>query len=580
MGRKHVDGYHENHGTKREYYDDNLVTQRLTTDDVVLGMEIELSYRCNEFPGIREGGSREVECEYCDGTGHQDCGYCDGTGCVTCPECDGTSMVECPHCAGTMQVVKLDDNGDIVLDDDGDIVCTRCQHCNSDGEVTCPSCDGDGALECEDCDGHGYVDCNECGGEGRWQDEDYEQDFIYDVPSPYDNMCVFEHDGSVDEGFEVITEPCTVDAMTSFLTSDWFKELVESSDGDGCGVHIHISRQSDDMVKKWVMFMLRYENELTGLTRVNSFAKPYRRTSDWLRDSDENTYLTQIYKAMDKAYSHNQSYDEWTVPNADLVDEEAKYLFKTITQTRHLVLNLTNQHTMELRFFNHTNDVERLVGYAKLVMDINDILKGLTLEQVMTGNFSLTANHERQSKWTEVKVEYEDSRKVLESKTTDCTGLVPVHTATFSEASVARSYVYRHQSLHALVDAYVNFRRALDHASNEYKLFIKLDMDSIRTLKSGRNTALIDPFSAFSNQQYDDIWYEVRRVLIETDNSVGGFRGFILKSKDTDQYYGTAIDVGWVREVAYAKQGNEPKYVTMRISASGVEYVPVQEVAF
>ena len=137
----------------------------------------------------RCGGTHEIECEICHGTGKtkdaEGCWKCNNTGKVECDHCHGTgkNYIQCPTCHG---------DGEVGSSNDGLRTCPacggrgyrngrECECCHSTGEVPysgvtmhkCSRCGGSGRIqdpsgdECWSCKGTGKVDCSYCNGTGE-----------------------------------------------------------------------------------------------------------------------------------------------------------------------------------------------------------------------------------------------------------------------------------------------------------------------------------------------------------------------------------------------------------------------------
>jgi hypothetical protein len=73
---------------------------------------------------------------------------------------------------------------------------------------------------------------------------------IHDVLNPTGRKgeyCYFERDGSIGDGFEIVTQPAGLDIhrdkLALFLNSPDLKRGLRSHEGGSCGLHIHVGRQ-------------------------------------------------------------------------------------------------------------------------------------------------------------------------------------------------------------------------------------------------------------------------------------------------------------------------------------------------
>jgi len=133
---------------------------------------------------------KEVECEYCGGSGEEHCDSCDGTGQIECRSCDGTKKEECYECdgSGAETCGNCDGDGkveewDDSLEDDVEVTCDECagagkencRVCDGEKEIDCGTCEGEGEEECRDCGGYGQTECENCYGSGT--EESYDEYF-------------------------------------------------------------------------------------------------------------------------------------------------------------------------------------------------------------------------------------------------------------------------------------------------------------------------------------------------------------------------------------------------------------------
>lgn len=119
-----------------------------------------------------------------------------------------------------------------------------------------------------------------------------ENELLNALESRYDEHIYFEHDGSLDNGFEIISHPHTIE---EFEKVDW-KRLLElckdfgykSHDIGTCGLHVHISRnmfgstraKQDTAIAKVIYFYEHNWNEIVKFSRrtpngISSWASNY-----------------------------------------------------------------------------------------------------------------------------------------------------------------------------------------------------------------------------------------------------------------------------------------------------------------
>ena len=142
------------------------------------------------------------------------------------------------------------------------------------------------------------------------------------------------HDGSLNNGFEIITHPHTENALLNLNWKETFKWLIHkgyrSHDVSTCGLHLHINRslfKNDESIAKMVYF---YENFFSEVIKVSR-----RNISDAQRWA--GTYCNYGYVSLDNAL--------------DIVSE---YDMGNNHDDRYKCVNLQNTNTVEIRIMRGT----------------------------------------------------------------------------------------------------------------------------------------------------------------------------------------------------------------------------------
>lgn len=161
-----------------------------------------------------------------------------------------------------------------------------------------------------------------------------------------DTHAHFEHDGSLNCGFEIITQPMTRAYLESYkpriaeaceiLTRAGYK----SHDARMCGLHIHVSRNSlsEETINKMIVAMSLYWYMCVVISRrtmhqLSCYAKSYAYAGECENDT------------------------------AATVCERAKHI-KDTQRSRYFALNTTNSDTIELRICRGTLKVDTI--YASI----------------------------------------------------------------------------------------------------------------------------------------------------------------------------------------------------------------------
>lgn len=151
----------------------------------------------------------------------------------------------------------------------------------------------------------------------------------------YGNECYLKHDGSLSDGFEMVSHPLSREYIDSVFDFDGLKKLSElgmrSAQTRTCGLHVHINRGFFD-------------------GRESSF---YRFLSVFHNNSEQWRKL---------AGRSTSTYSRWTDEEAENMSRYTKYFRSTsnmlpgrvINNDRYVAINMQPSHTVELRFFKGT----------------------------------------------------------------------------------------------------------------------------------------------------------------------------------------------------------------------------------
>ena len=185
----------------------------------------------------------------------------------------------------------------------------------------------------------------------------------------------FEHDGSLDDGFEMISEVTTIEYMYSIedelryaldiLTENYFK----SHDTRTCGLHIHINKAKlgeNNAVRNRLIILTEYfKDEMIKFSR-----RKHEQIDEWSR----------FYTRMNK-------------DNFDIEDCKSS-ITDYDNDTKYMVWNRQNSETLECRAFKGTLKFETLMATFELIQNMvyfaknnkitTESLKDLRFEQVAT----------------------------------------------------------------------------------------------------------------------------------------------------------------------------------------------------
>jgi hypothetical protein len=339
----------------------------------------------------QECSSEYYVCEECDDRVHQDNGSTDCQGDFFCQSCYD-DLPYCERCEETergMELSEVQSGRSIQMwcescRDDNAFWCERCETTYSDyhenyyvsGSTMCHSCfEHTGAFECRVC-------CNYHGDEYLHNPDDDSEDWIctrcanggHDIIHSYgykpfvrflklendkptdlffgielevekDNSSVkhgdmakeilntdvyyFKRDGSLNDGFEIVTHPMTfnyIQANKDKVFLPMLNKLVEaqyrSYDANSCGIHIHLSKQAFGtwQLYRFIKFFVDNKDFVTSISQRKA-----EKLERWAAIDDENDDSI-IYKAKKKSGNNK----------------------------RYVAVNLQNSHTVEIRIFRGT----------------------------------------------------------------------------------------------------------------------------------------------------------------------------------------------------------------------------------
>lgn len=354
----------------------------------------ELSAPCNRCRGIINHGTDECRRFEAPDSGNVTY-FCDG--------CYGRSIAECEDCSDThlrsnMEAINHRNNGRIFVCQSCYESWERCAHCNyywnteADDYCCGDSPDGNDAYadgcNCYTCRStratrdrvirnYSYKPDPEFRYVGNERRIVRDQDGFSTDRTPYlgfelevevtDNfdrgsvakrlqdaigdVVYLKEDGSIEDGFEIVTHPMTLDyAMSKF---NWaairtMRRDGEAESADNCGMHVHVSKAG-----------------------FSSPAHEYR----WLLFWHRNQVAMRALAGRDSSYA--QYHDEQRSQFVPIVKKQVTY------SERYSAINVNNPHTHEVRVFASTLYVNRLKASLQLVEATVEYTRHLASSKVM-----------------------------------------------------------------------------------------------------------------------------------------------------------------------------------------------------
>lgn len=208
---------------------------------------------------------------------------------------------------------------------------------------------------------------------------EYFTECIDDIESAVGDRVYFEHDGSVSRGFEIISQPHTIEAF--WENKNRWSKMLESIKENGftshdtgfCGLHIHFSREmfgsteykQNLAVAKIMYFMQYYQDDIKRISRRKNmeYCNFYDINMNWHSEKELREYFSDL--ASDR-------YND-----------------------RYRIINTRNYKTIEFRLFRGTLNeksffatfdfLQNIVNNSKKIkwIDVKDVskwLKGMSKE--------------------------------------------------------------------------------------------------------------------------------------------------------------------------------------------------------
>ena len=160
---------------------------------------------------------------------------------------------------------------------------------------------------------------------------------VHEVLNPGGNVgeyCFFERDGSIGEGFEIVTQPAGLDIhrakFDAFLNNDEVKRGLRSHEGGACGFHVHVGRQY--VTQSQIYRIQSFLNDVRNEALIRAIARRY--------DSGYSKFKPQMAKFTSAGKNNGDRYE---------------------------ALNVTGRETIEFRIFRGSLRYESIVSALEFV---------------------------------------------------------------------------------------------------------------------------------------------------------------------------------------------------------------------
>ena len=351
-------------------------------DDVIFTTDGDAKPVCSDCVRI---------CERCDDVGTSDDYFreIDGRS-IWCESCADNHANYCAYCE------EYTSEGTNYIHDRGDYWCNYCTQ--------------DNAMFCGDCDNYYQDGCDDCYQEPEMiHDYSYRPDLIFHTtnneerlyfgmeielecrngryePAEYAgsrleqyDLAYLKSDGSLNDGFEIVTHPMTHDFFKNEATEFWDtiatlrdRHRVMTWGASTTGIHIHISRTGFNGGAHMHRFLnLVYSNEELYSAIAGRSSSRWAKFDDVLENTltrdEEGNRTWKVHRGFSKKITDGRNTD------------------------RYSAVNTQNRDTLELRIFKSSTKPERIKAYMDLAHASVEYTRGLTLQQVKDGALSKDA---------------------------------------------------------------------------------------------------------------------------------------------------------------------------------------------
>lgn len=179
-----------------------------------------------------------------------------------------------------------------------------------------------------------------------------------------------KHDGSLCDGVEIVSHPCTLDYHIQKLGWDKITEMCRewsfsSQNAGTCGFHVHVGRQNmgetnderEETAAKLVLLVDRHWDALVPFSRRRDY-----QLSEW---------------AACPSLNHNLTREE------DIIEDA----LSTESNGRYQAVNLTNRDTVEFRLFNGSLKYTTILASLELVSNITMYAKTHSVKECLNSQW-------------------------------------------------------------------------------------------------------------------------------------------------------------------------------------------------
>lgn len=502
---------------------------------------------CNEI--IKDGETytthdNDIICESCYTESFSYCDCCnkihhnyDGLWLENCEEwicddCLNSYYTQCDECG---EYFKLEDTYGAYNSFNHQV--NICEHCGNDLYYYCDDCgnlchsdiihynEEDDRYYCDDCYENHQDNIYSYHEFSEWQEYKLENEeppyyigFELEVDDGRDNKncseyvtdninAICTHDGSLNNGFEIISHPQSYKYLTSQDTKDKMRDVFDhlkssgykSHDTDTCGLHFHITRPlKSEIIDRIILVMETYKEELIMFSRRTSSQMHWCEFLSDKSDTDKNILKGLYYVKKCK--------------NKDT--------------TRYMALNLTNDNTIEFRLMRGTLNFDTFYACVELINNIVSQCSNLS-KDIIDINWTTLTQGEYVGKYIESKnihttkliendtTQEEKVNKLLELKNTVCDECISLYVEQTTKLLDEYQRVFRTACNECLELIYIELDKKLSMLKGNIDLLncVKRRDDILDVKRYIHSFIREDYLSRIPNDEIDRKLHKLQEIL-------------------------------------------------------------------
>lgn len=201
------------------------------------------------------------------------------------------------------------------------------------------------------------------------------------------------HDGSLNNGFEITTHPCTLEYHKQLKYQDAFKYLIKngyrSHNTNTCGIHVHFNRN---------YFGDKAYNQEQGLSKLLYLIENHWNEVSKIARRDNLRYANRYYIKKE--------------------DKPRDIIIKFKHGGKHMIVNSIHKNTFEIRIFKGTLKYDTFIATLEFCKHIINIAKNYTLKEISNMSWDYICSGMPQN-----LLDYIESRKNKKIKKTESSHL-------------------------------------------------------------------------------------------------------------------------------------------------------------